>query len=927
MADNFRKGSEWRKWDLHVHTPASYCWQGGKRLVDMSVEEVNVSIKKFIQVINETDVATFCIMDYWTFDWCVLLKKYLLDNPDELTKIVLYGMELRVECPVNYRLNIHVILSDKLTKQQLEDFKSELRIRIGNNSKKLSNEALIGLAKSLGKDKAKVHGYENPESLSDDQLLELGNKTAEITKDSLFEAFKQIPPDMGYILLPYDTSDGLLKLDWSQHPQADNYFMQTAKIFESRDQRNIDLFNGVKTEENKLFFENFYKTLGNQPKPCVAGSDAHKFENYGVFPSGKATWIKADPSFEGLSQILWEPKDRVKIQERDPSDAKPSRIIIDHLLYKNPNGEEETVQLSKDLNSIIGVRGSGKSTLLKNMAYIVDKEQFEDKDRSDRMYELESFKVIWGDGQENGGTEDSPKNVFYIPQNYLSLLAYDEAGKSVERDIFLTNLLKKNIKFANAIRAYEDFVSDNRINIEGLIEELLKTNQIFRDAKVQIKKQGARKEIEAEIATKNEEIKKYQGTDKTLTEDEIKDYTNAKQSVVDNFKRITTLDQDKDILNELIKSGADVMNITSQEIARLSVERQLTLRNELLKKSKENLKQLINFEISEINKEIESLKTAITVKQEILDRLSEKIKANKALETLTKELGQLQQTLKTISELEITITRASENKETAITGLTNAYTAFDIQQNAIFGTIKFEEDFLFLRLDIITNYNTNDLKDFVFKNINTRDTDSTLKTDVEIQTLFGESPIKLSADVIRKVILNLIDEKIVVKKEVVDIAQVISQLLKNRYEVDFLNSVKTKQDGILFKNMTGGQKAIAMLELVFSFDDERYPILIDQPEDDLDVGGIATDLVNFVKLQKEKRQIIVVSHNGSLVVCSDTEDVIVSSSKKLDGKYQFSYITGAIENPVIRHQIIDVLEGGKDALKQRARKLNFRNEI
>ena len=174
----------------------------------------------------------------------------------------------------------------------------------------------------------------------------------------------------------------------------------------------------------------------------------------------------------------------------------------------------------------------------------------------------------------------------------------------------------------------------------------------------------------------------------------------------------------------------------------------------------------------------------------------------------------------------------------------------------------------------------------------------------------------------------MVDRKIKVKVEVNDVAQVISQLLKNRYEIDYLNSVKTKDDDTHFKDMTGGQKAIALLELVFRFDDEKYPILIDQPEDDLDVVGVATDLVNFIKSEKNERQIIIVSHNASLVICADTEEVIVSSSQKADeGKHDFSYLTGAIEDEEIREQIIKVLEGGKHALKQRARKLNFRHEI
>jgi ATPase subunit of ABC transporter with duplicated ATPase domains len=177
-------------------------------------------------------------------------------------------------------------------------------------------------------------------------------------------------------------------------------------------------------------------------------------------------------------------------------------------------------------------------------------------------------------------------------------------------------------------------------------------------------------------------------------------------------------------------------------------------------------------------------------------------------------------------------------------------------------------------------------------------------------------------------IIGLVDERIKTKVDAEDIGQVISQLLKNRYEIDYLNSVKTSEEDTHFKDMTGGQKAIALLELVFRFDDEKYPILIDQPEDDLDVVGVATDLVNFIKSEKGERQIIIVSHNASLVICADTEEVLVSNSKRnTQKKYNFSYQTGAIEDSGIRDEIIKVLEGGREALKQRARKLNFSHEI
>lgn len=173
-------------------------------------------------------------------------------------------------------------------------------------------------------------------------------------------------------------------------------------------------------------------------------------------------------------------------------------------------------------------------------------------------------------------------------------------------------------------------------------------------------------------------------------------------------------------------------------------------------------------------------------------------------------------------------------------------------------------------------------------------------------------------------IVGLIDGQIVPKVEVRDVSIVLAQLIKNRFEIDYLNSVKTKNGLTHFKDMTGGQKAIALLELIFRFDDEKYPILIDQPEDDLDVSGVANDLVDFILAEKQERQIIIVSHNASLVIYSDTENVIVSNGKVTPGnKLSFEYSTGAIENIDRREDIINVLEGGEPALKKRMKKLDI----
>lgn len=217
----FPKGSEWRKWDLHVHTPASFHWKG-QRFATMTQDERKASFKTMLNTINDSDVSVFGIMDYWTFDGYLEFMKEVNLEGWELKKTVLPGMELRIESPTNYRLNIHVILSNYLTEQQLYDFKSHLKLGVVN--RQISNEALISLSDHLGADKKRARGFKDPENMDEADKLKFGSMVAEVTKESFVSAMRSIPQNQGYVLLPYDTSDGLSKLDWETFPISDTFF-------------------------------------------------------------------------------------------------------------------------------------------------------------------------------------------------------------------------------------------------------------------------------------------------------------------------------------------------------------------------------------------------------------------------------------------------------------------------------------------------------------------------------------------------------------------------------------------------------------------------------------------------------------------------------------------------------------------------------
>lgn len=141
-------------WDLHIHTPASYNFTGG-RFATLTAVEKSVAATQIITNIDESDAAVYTINDYRTFDRYLELRR-AQETGETIKKTVFPAIELRIESASKHRQNIHVVLSDNLTIQPFNDFKGQLRLK-GIDSP-LSDETLIEYAKPLDGAKAKTHG-------------------------------------------------------------------------------------------------------------------------------------------------------------------------------------------------------------------------------------------------------------------------------------------------------------------------------------------------------------------------------------------------------------------------------------------------------------------------------------------------------------------------------------------------------------------------------------------------------------------------------------------------------------------------------------------------------------------------------------------------------------------------------------------------
>jgi hypothetical protein len=116
--------------------------------------------------------------------------------------------------------------------------------------------------------------------------------------------------------------------------------------------------------------------------------------------------------------------------------------------------------------------------------------------------------------------------------------------------------------------------------------------------------------------------------------------------------------------------------------------------------------------------------------------------------------------------------------------------------------------------------------------------------------------------------------------------------------------------------LSPGERGTLLLVFYLLVDKDNIPLIIDQPEENLDNQTVYELLVPCMKEAKQRRQIVIVTHNPNLAVVCDAEQVICADLDKKNN-YRMHYITGAIENPMINKAIVDILEGTMPAFNNR----------
>jgi ABC-type cobalamin/Fe3+-siderophores transport system ATPase subunit len=145
----------------------------------------------------------------------------------------------------------------------------------------------------------------------------------------------------------------------------------------------------------------------------------------------------------------------------------------------------------------------------------------------------------------------------------------------------------------------------------------------------------------------------------------------------------------------------------------------------------------------------------------------------------------------------------------------------------------------------------------------------------------------------------------------------VQELYDFVYSLGFLSPIYNLQwEGKGLEQLSPGERGNLLLIFYLLVDQDDIPLVIDQPEENLDNQTVFKTLVPCIKDAKKRRQMVMVTHNPNLAVVCDAEQIICAEMHK-DHESAVIYTSGSIEDPAINRRIVDILEGTRPAFDKR----------
>lgn len=928
MTTGLSTGSEWRKWDLHVHTP-------GTRLEDRyeKDQEGNLDWERFCRIIHDSGVSAVGITDYFSLDKFFEFKEHYSNYyPEESSRVFFPNLEMRLGYPIHEsgkEVNIHAIFPPDLSEEDAQTFMRNL---------KLKNEDGLSTRKLSCYD---IRTW-------DSQKL----KRVSVDLECLIQAIKEsfTAANLGGIeesclLLISGRKDGLSKgRETSGRKDV---------LYDQIDSRIHGIFGRGKDAEYWLSSTRYSESITSPPKPTFGGCDAHDFEGLEKMlgTSGddgrrwELTWIKADLTWNGLLQTLAEPEHRVAISELKP-DAKADYRVIKAVEFEDNLSFPTRIEFNSNLNAIIGSRSSGKSSLLAHIAYAIDPADTQRQQeaagvhpgpaagREWRKVPSSYCRVIW-DGEGDQG------KIVYIPQNFLSKLSDDPFQ--------VTRYIIPSIRAINPIlhgqyQSLRTRIIEINNSIESLVAQWFDAVAKRDSLAGQLASHGAEKAIEAQIEQLDRQITELR-EQSNITEKDAETYRRVKDRIASLEQDMAASGIEKAWLDGLtdseVDSGKPFLKASALDISisfnSNSVEIPSSLQDSIEEFRVEAQGEIRHKFISLAAKLLDDSQKASATSSEERNRLQgehtdlfKRFKANTSIAKIEES--------RKIQKASLDQRRDLESKKR-------------IEDETIKGLVA----------KIVTELEERESAENVFVERFNRNVAGYGGLDFGVEVEYvDESLFDLMSKFDRSVSNDYIsgrsgDAKFDVSKIQGDVGSFLTQLESGSLKIKRAENPKSVAQSVLTENrdlrfsasldgdmiggfktstMTPGKQSLFALTLILSDAGEDWPLLIDQPEDDLDSRSIYFEIVEFLKKQKQRRQILMVTHNANLVVGADAECVIVANRhgddrRNVDNR-TFDYFSGSLENSTsasgaefelerqgIREHVVELLDGGSEAFKKR----------
>ncbi|RDZ39512.1 hypothetical protein C5C07_19550 [Haloferax sp. Atlit-4N] len=937
---SLNRGSEWSRWDLHVHTPLSFesnfsisseerdRYDALDELDGVSKpqrhdEEIWTKYVDQLESINH--INCLGITDYFSLEGYELVDKLRsagrLDNID----VVLPNIEFRLDTITGdgKRINLHVIFSDELSVSDIRnEFLRNLKITIDHGDERtLRPESL----RELGRQAKSFHGDDCSDYVA-------GCKYARVKFDEIIgelESTNLFSGNYLIILSGAEWSD----IDWEgQDAEKRRHLLAKSHALFSNSPGDLRWATG----RGHLSPDDFIDEFGSL-KPVFSSSDSHDFDSLCEPNKNRYCWIKADHTFDGLKQVVYEPLDRLDISDSSPKSFTQiqtirSLSIENGYVNQNLTFDDTEIPLNSNLITLIGSQGTGKTALLDLIAncfqdrrntatddgnsFITRIESSNSRLQTEITFEdLDSFrKSALGEPAEFVGGA----NISYIPQG--KIVEYCEQGNRLHDQI---NDLVTGSATRESSDTVDEFKSEGN-RIKNLGDKLRRLNAELHD----INPPSVREELQEE----QEQLEEAQ-TELNNKESEIQDFKQNHEAELEETEA-ESLQDDLDSLREK-SDRLDKLEIVVNS-ARENLSSADSFNNQVRKIDDQFGDLDIDSDIPEIELDghrgaIESLTDDITnlrdeisnSRDEIQDKLGDSTDAEEQLADLREERRQIQDTIEVLeaaiedlkSEIE-RVTEAHSKRTDVFAEYVSAYLRrrmlyrdiigqFTGDDNGILGDVEFEP-----KIDIADDL-VDDFSDLIdMRSNNSED----IKSEVQkLRAIIrGEQPDNLQ---------SAVSEYLEAMEEFRQ--HTLSDVEPIKFDGTLYDTYLSLSEDIFYQGtpmnqLSRGQKGTVLLKIYLA--EGENPLIIDTPEDNLDNRFVYQELIDAIRKAKLNRQIFIATHDANLVVNTDSEQVIISSFDQ----GTIEYVAGPLEDTDIRSEAKDILEGGDEAFRRREEKYELR---